>query len=219
MPQYIPKSKLKIQTTSGDEFIYKLTKKDYIGSYIETSNGKFYAGGNPQDLSTPIIPSTELTNVQFGHHPDVIKYKKIKIQPFDILKMTTPIISSRNTPRDEDYSIGHFPRFFAKKHNMDNDYTEIDGDTFLKLKTKSTEYDHRLYKVGSLEWALRGDVERANKIQLKRLEKNFPLLHTLFPILNEFQKSTDKVIMNTQSPSFSYQYGGETPSSGEGGGY
>ena len=216
---YIPKSKLKIQTTSGDEFIYKLTKKPYIGSYIETSNGKFYAGGNSQDLSTPLIPAVEITNVQFGHHPDVIKYKKIKIKPFDILKITTPIISARNTPTEESYTTGTFPRFFAKKHNMDNNYIEIDSETFIKLKTKDPLHDHRLYKIGFIEWALRGDVERSNKIQLKRLETKFPLLYTLFPILNEFQKSPEKAIIDTQSPSFSYQYGGETPSGGGGGGY
>ena len=227
MPQYIPKSKLKIQITSGDEFIYKLTKKPYIGSYIETSNNKFYAGGNPQDLSTPLIPSVEPTNVQFGYHPDVVKYKKIKVKPFDILKLTKPVVSARNIPKDEDYSTGYFPRFFAKKHNMDNNYIEIDGETFLKLKTKTTEYDYRLYKVGVIEWSLKGDVERSNRIQLKRLEKKFPLLYTLFPVLNEFQASTDKIIMNTQSPTFSYQYGGQEESittnvlysGGGGGGY
>ena len=38
---YLPKSKVKVKNTPGGEFIYKLTKKDYMGSFIETSDGKF----------------------------------------------------------------------------------------------------------------------------------------------------------------------------------
>ena len=43
---YIPKSKVKIQNTVGDELVYKMTDRDYEGDFIETSNGKFYAGRN-----------------------------------------------------------------------------------------------------------------------------------------------------------------------------
>ena len=38
---YIPKSKVKIQNTVGGELVYKMTDRDYIGDFIETSNGKF----------------------------------------------------------------------------------------------------------------------------------------------------------------------------------
>jgi hypothetical protein len=196
---YIPKSKLKIQSTSGDEFIYKLTKKPYIGTYIETSNYKFYAGGSTTDLSTEIIPSEEISSVEFGYHSDVRKYQILNKTPFNILKKTTPVINTRNTPSEKDHNLGYFLRFFAKKHNLDNDYIEIDPETYVKLKSKLPHHDHRLYKVGQIEWSLKGDVEKTNRLQLKKLEIQFPLLYTLFPLLNEYQSSVDKRLINTQS--------------------
>lgn len=205
---YLPKSKLKIQTASGGELVYKISRKPYSGTYIETSNNKYYAGGNPQDLSTELVIFQKATTVEFGSHPDVTKYKKLNKTPFDTLSQTLPVVSSRNIPEEEEYEAGYFHRFFAKRHNTE-DYIEIDFETFGRLKNKNPQHDYRLYKVGQIEWALKGDVEKTNSLNLKRLEKRFPLLNTLFPILNEFQKSTDKVITTTQTPSFTYQYGGQ----------
>ena len=60
---YFPKSKISIKETTGDEFIYSSTRKPYIGSYIEFSDGSYYAGKNPRKLGERIerpeeIPST-----------------------------------------------------------------------------------------------------------------------------------------------------------------
>lgn len=223
---YLPKSKLKIQTTPGGELVYKISRKPYSGTYIETSTNKYYAGGNPQDLSTELTFFEEATTVEFGSHPDVTKYKKLNKLPFNTLSKTLPIISTRNIPEEEDYNRGYYPRFFAKKHNSNDDYFEIDAETFVKLKNKNPQHDYRLYHIGQIEWALSGNTEKINSANLKRLEKNFPFLNVLFSVLNEFQKSTEKVITNTQTPSFSYQYGGQNQnisgggsSGGGGGGY
>ena len=62
-----------------------------------------------------------------------------------------------------------------------------------------------------------GDAEKTNSAQLKLLEKEFPLLYLLFPILNEFQNTTSTVI-RTEAPTFNYQYGGVTQTSGTSGG-
>ena len=37
----IPKSQYKIQYTSGDEFVFSKTLKEYVGYYIRTNDGKF----------------------------------------------------------------------------------------------------------------------------------------------------------------------------------
>ena len=72
---YIPKSKVKIQNTVGGELVYKMTDRDYIGDFIETSNGKFYAGTDTSNFSTELVKAVIPTGVEFGHSPDVIRYK------------------------------------------------------------------------------------------------------------------------------------------------
>ena len=47
---YIPKSKVNILETSGNEFIIKSTGDYHIGKYLELSNGKYYAGTNVINL-------------------------------------------------------------------------------------------------------------------------------------------------------------------------
>ena len=44
---YLPKSKYSVKTTHGNELVYKRDKnKVYVGDYMLTSNGKYYAGVN-----------------------------------------------------------------------------------------------------------------------------------------------------------------------------
>ena len=147
--------------------------------------------------------------------------KKINPQTFNALKTTREVVATRVKPEDEDYNRGFYMRFFVKKHNLENSYMEIDAETYHKLVNKNPQYDYRLYKTGNIEWSLRGDAEKTNTLQLKRLEKDFPLLYVLFPILNEFQATT--AVVRTETPTFNYQYGGVTQvtsgTSGGGSGY
>ena len=212
---YLQKSKVKIQDTPGGELIYKLTKKDYIGSFIETSDGKFYAGGDLLDLSTELeLPL--VSKVKFGASKDVVRYKKIKPHPHKTLAVTNPVIGTKIKPTEEDYNKGHFIRYFAKKHNVDNDYIEINDETFVRLSRKDPIYDFRLYKVGFIQWQLKGNVHKINSLKMKELERDFPFLYVLFPIVNEYQK-VGRRIVRPQSKRFDYQYPGS--SGGGGGGY
>ena len=212
---YSPKSKINIQTTPGGEFVYKLTKRDYIGTYIETSDGSFYAGGDPSDLSTELeLPL--VSKVQFGGGPDVQDYKRIKPTPHLFLAKTSPVIGAKPKPTEEDYNRGYFGRFFAKKHNVNTDYIEIDAETYIKLSKKEDIYDYHLYKVGFITWTLKGDVININTNNIEKLKKEFPFLYTLFPLLNEFQK-TNKRLQYSTMEGFQYQY--PESSGGGGGGY
>ena len=225
---YIPKSKIIIKNTSGQELMYKISKEDYAGEFIETSGGKFYAGNNTSDLSTELIKNVENANVDFGDHPDVLNYKNIKTAPSDFLKKTNPVIGTKPKPTNEDYKQGWFNRYFIKKHNSNIDYIEIDEKTYVELYQRSSTYDWRLYEVGEIQWALEGNVEGINKLNIKNLNKRFPFLSNFFPILNEYQKGATINITqdNTPQTSFSYQYptngssnNESMPSGGGGGGY
>ena len=215
---YIPKSKLKIQNTIGGELLFKISKKDYIGDFIETSNGKFYAGSDSSDLSTELILSITPTKVDFGGSSDVLKYKKINTDPFNKLKNTKTIISSRTKPTEEDYSKGWYYRFFAKRHNSNTDYIEINEETYTKITNQDGTYDHRLYELGIIQWALIGNVEGINTNNIKLQEKRFPFLKTLYPLPNEFQKKGINKLTNQPPKTFIYQYPANG-SSDEGSGY
>ena len=188
---YIPKSKVKIQNTVGGELVYKMTDRDYIGDFIETSNGKFYAGTDTSNFSTELVKAVIPTGVEFGHSPDVVRYKKLLKKHFNILKITKTIIGSRPKPQEEDYIRGWFVRYFVKRHNSDFDYMEINEEDFNSILNQDGKYDHRLYKVGNMQWTLKGNVEGINNTNLKRHLKNFPLLNNLFSMLNEYQKGAD----------------------------
>ena len=201
---YLPKSKINIQNTPGGELMYKFTKKDYIGSFIETSDGKFYAGGDLSDLSTELVFPL-ISKVTFGNGKDVRKYKNIQPNPHLSLSNTQPVIGTKPHPTEKDYERGSFPRYFIKKHNGDTDYVEIDNITYTKLERKDSTYDYRLYEVGAIEWALSGKVHEINNLNIKLREKEFPFLYVLFPVLNEYQKIGRRVMRN-KSTKFSYRY-------------
>ena len=216
---YLPKSQIKIQNTPGGEFTYKLTSKNYVGTYIETSNGKFYAGGDPTNLTNE-LKRPFVSNVQFGGSPDVTTHIKLQPKPHKFLSKTSPIISTKPKPTEEDYKKGHFGRFFIKKHNNNTDYIEVNPETYMDLSKREGMYDHHLYKKGFIQWALKGDVISINNTNIKKLEKSFPFLYVLFPILNEFQKIKRPPRFKLPTD-FQYKYpptGGST-SGGGGGGY
>ena len=75
---YTPKSKILFKSTSGDELINKLTKKYYIGDYMEFSNGKLYAGKNSLKLEIELIPSIEKTNNRMGTTYNAQRYSNLK---------------------------------------------------------------------------------------------------------------------------------------------
>ena len=74
---FIPRSKIIIKNTSGDELVYKDSRKSYIGSYIETSKGKLYAGTdnvNPGLELVKLRDKVTLTDKIFGYTKDVRKF-------------------------------------------------------------------------------------------------------------------------------------------------
>tara|TARA_R110000823_G_scaffold133492_2_gene262241 strand:+ start:622 stop:1275 length:654 start_codon:yes stop_codon:yes gene_type:complete len=212
---YIPKSKIKIQETLGDEFLNKISKRPYKGSYIETSDGKFYAGNNSTNLSLEIHPLPK-THFRGGSSEDITKYIGIKPNIHKILSELSPIIGTKPKPLQEDYTKGFFIRFFVRRINSDTQYTEVDEIIFTKLKRQDSTYDYHLYQIGAIKWALRGDVININTLTIKRNKKLFPFLITLFPQNNEYQRTED-IISQPSTTSFKYQFPTSPSTSGGGG--
>lgn len=184
---YLPKSKVNIKEASQGEFIFKKNKKPFSGKYLELSNGKYYAGVNTINLGEELVKAVEEpSNNQMGSNFDVKKYNILDSKKEKFLKNTKPLSTNKNTPTEQDYQRGYYTRYFAKRINQSKSYIEISLDTFKKLQEK-TDYDHRLYIIGSVTWALKNGTRKTNNNNLKLLERTFPYISDFFPILNEFE--------------------------------
>ena len=60
MSNYIPKSNIKISNTGNKKFVYVSNKISYTGYYIETAEGKYFAGRDPLPLTQEIIPFEDI---------------------------------------------------------------------------------------------------------------------------------------------------------------
>jgi len=184
---YLPKSKVNIKEASSGEFVYRKGKKPFKGKYLELSNGKYYAGTNVINLGDELVKAKEdPSNNRIGNSFDSQKYSLLKKKKKKFLQNTKRVPISKPTPTEEDYDRGYYTRFFAKRINQSESYIEINSDTFQKLQEK-TDYDHHLYVVGTITWALKNGTRKVNNNNLRILERTFPYISNFFPILNEYE--------------------------------
>ena len=125
---YIPKSKINILNTSGGEFVLKSTNQEYIGDYIELSNGKFYAGNNSQKLDEELI--IPLTSNKLGNSRNNLIYSNLKPKKANFLAKVKTIYPTKTLPTQEDYNKGYYTRYFIKKVNEPKGYIEVNVDVF-----------------------------------------------------------------------------------------
>ena len=186
-----------------------------MGPYIETSEGKYYAGNDVKYLGAELIKPFKIST-KFGGGEDFNRYLKLRIEPYRTLSITKDIPTTKIPPTEEDYKKGWYRRYFMKRINHNQAYKEIDKDTYRALKEESKSFDYRLYEVGSIKWWVVGNTEPLNNINIERHKKMFPFLKGLFSAPNEFQKIDELLQQSTQT--FTYIYPEEN-SGGGGGGY
>ena len=191
---YIPKSKINILDTPGGEFVIKLTNQEYIGKYIELSNGKYYMGSNPTQLDQELI--IPLPTNKLGDSKDFELYSTLKPSNMKFHSEVKTIYPTKTKPTKEDYNKGYYNRYFAKKVNELRGYIEIDVDIFNSIKQRKKEYDFNLYEVGLITWNLKNGTIASNFQNLQILERTFPFISILFPLLNEFERIDTILITN-----------------------
>ena len=185
---YQPRSKYKILKTSGKEYVYKGTNIYYIGSYIQLSNGKNFAGNDITKRGKELVIYVPLPK-NFARNLKTQKYNKLKPKKFHFLKNVKNLINTRPSPTKKDYAKGSFIRYFAKRNNTEAGYIEIDKKTHESILKKKKEYDHNLYQVGKITWALEGNVVNINDNILSIKEKEFPHLSEFFDMLDQYKKT------------------------------
>lgn len=186
---YTPKSKILFKSTSGNELINKLTKKIYIGDYMEFSNGKLYTGKNSLKLGDELILLFKSTNNEIGASYDSLRYSNLKPPTKKSLSKYKQIPSSKPLPTEEDYKKEYFVRYFSKRVNQQFGFIEIDKTTYESLADKKEKYDPNLYRVGTLTWSLKENPIQTNHLQIQKIERSFPLISTFFTNLSEYKRN------------------------------
>ena len=188
MSKYYPLSQIKTNLyTNGDEFYQSDTGKPYSGYYYTISDGDAFTGKNPANgtsiLLIPLksnnsdasenespkeITTTDLVNPNFDIETDitnVLNYMDIsgKIGVRNIPSLISPI------PSLNDYKIGEFQRYFAKKTN-ELIYIEINKITYNKLLQQDSTIAFDLYIPISLPWNLVGEEKQVFESNKKIVE-------------------------------------------------
>ena len=192
--KYIPSNKKTIKTTRGKTFIRKLDLQKYRGTYIETSDGRFYEGTIIESGKELIkVNSISSTEKKFGNNSPTIAFNTLNPSIKNHLSKTKDPSVVRNVPNEEDYFRGYYYRYFLKRING-SQYREIDKETYTSINNKEYSYDYNLYEIGSIKWFLKGNVFKDNSRQILNLKPTYPNLINLFPVLNEFQEVLPNVL-------------------------
>ena len=197
---YIPKSKLVIKQAEPDAltdsfFTLSSPKVPYAGPYMETSDGRYFIGTNFTTKGEELFKTKEI-NPNFADGDDFDTYLNVNSLPYNFLKKVKPIPAFKNIPTEKDYERGYYDRYFVSRVNQQFGYKEIKPKIYKSIIEEQGEYDHHLYDVGSIKWAIMGNVYKINQLNILQKEKRFPYLGFLFPILNEFQRSNLQVQTN-----------------------
>jgi hypothetical protein len=170
---YYPKSEiLKVDYTSGSEFLIKSSKKFYVGYYYATNDGKYFSGQEYNSTTVELVkpfnkvPSrNESSNYEFHYA----------------------------MPTDSDYEKGFFIRYVIKRVNS--------GLETIK-EISSEEYKsallNPLYSAKSFNWKLTGPlyttpedvpgIVNTNQKTLDELEKSIPEVKKYFTNLAQYAK-------------------------------
>ena len=169
---YYPKSQIQINLyTKGNQFQLVSSGEEYIGYYWRTSKNEYFTGRNPDEGSSlalkPILPSPPSTVNTLVIQPHNTLYNKLK--NIDTNKVLLLPSYKKPSPTLEDYQVGSFTRYFAKKQTQIL-YIEISKDTFDKLKNQASAYAYSEYTIFTLPWQ---KVQQTNQKVISTLEKGY----------------------------------------------
>jgi len=184
---YYPKSQIVPNLyTNGEEYVYAVNSKEYIGHYFATADGKFFTGKNPNNKPnqrlTPLssTPENNDPTIQSEYIPEdyyVINDYYYYAKGINIFNMGAPPPlpkSSFPTPTQKDYEAGEIQRYFIKKYN-EILYIEIDKEDYPKYAKRTQEVNSSLYLPFKLPWVITGNRKKAfkvNQASVNRIERS-----------------------------------------------
>tara|TARA_R110002020_G_scaffold155872_3_gene337257 strand:+ start:4105 stop:4701 length:597 start_codon:yes stop_codon:yes gene_type:complete len=164
---YFPKSQITTDLTSNGNLAIKSNNKPYFGLYYSTSKGKFYTGATPNSggnlelvLITPENSSPTFEPGDIDAEGIDLRFSSILTNSYSNLKnisdnstVPSPPKPYTSTPTPQDYQIGEYRRYFAKKTN-ELIYIEISKETYNKFKSNDPTVASNLYDCLFLPWSL-----------------------------------------------------------------
>ena len=157
------------------EFVFASNTLPFSGSYHQLSNGRYYTGALHSNDSVEIIPISSITQPSsISNDPRVNAtlvvvddtnttnsvYSRLTNQ--DTLVKEAPT-NLQNLPTEQDYQIGEFTRYFAKKINQDS-YLEFTKDLYDRLISKDPSIYYEQYIAFKMPWRLTGNKEQTYKV-------------------------------------------------------
>ena len=179
MALYYPPNQIKpnLFANSG-EFVFSSNTLPFSGSYHQLSNGRYYTGALHSNDSLEIIPITSLTQPNSISNNPRVNVTLVVIDDTNAVNNTYSRLTNQDTlvkeaptnlqnlPTEQDYQIGEFTRYFAKKINQDI-YIEFTQDLYDRLISQDPSIYYEQYTTFKLPWRLIGD-----KQQVARTNKN-----------------------------------------------
>ena len=172
---YYPKSQIKTNLyTNGGEFVVLSTGLGYRGSYYKISTGQTFTGPSPSKDSQELVP------LENGYDGVTLKKSEFITVKRDVigsppLPSQLPLLrylplAFSPYPTQEDYNVGEFQRYFAKKIN-ELIYIETDKDTYSKLVEQNPELYYEQYFPFSLPWDVSGEKQQVYKTNKNIVER------------------------------------------------
>jgi len=184
---YYPKSRIVTGLyTNGGEYKYKVNDEEYVGFYHKFYNGKVFTGktqkNSPKFELVPLIGklnSPDKLNIfdtdnkiaLFLEDPDPIVNKEKWNQGMivDYLKLQGLPTNEDNPrkvpttffpqPTKEDYEKAYILRYFAMKENEKNNFTEINKESYDKIKQQDPKWMWDQYRIFNVVWTISGETK------------------------------------------------------------
>jgi len=142
---FIPPTKYKKpKSTSGNEFVEKLTGKMYKGFYIETYRGIFLAGKSPEDNGVELVKINQGAN--FAQRVAPVGFSLL-------ISIFTKLF--KPTPTSGQTKSGVLPRYFVQD-KLTNKVVETDKQSYDQAQKIQT------VRTASTDWIIKGPAEDQN---------------------------------------------------------
>ncbi len=186
---YLPPSQYTVKYTNGDEYRFTSNLKAYKGYYIETLDGRLFAGSDPQLINgtLEVIAEQAPSSITLNTVNNLIYNRLTQFKTQQQGKFQ-PVPSSKPKPTQQDYQNGFFTRYISVRRN-DVSIQEISKDTY-DIMAKRTQHNPDLYARFKFNWELGDNAAEANTKILRRLNQQVPGIFDFF--INKSEYSTSK---------------------------
>jgi hypothetical protein len=172
---YYPKNRVKTNLyTEGREYAIESTGQPYKGYYHKLYTGELFTGKTPSDLPVEkliLIPPNINGELPFSNdnYKQIFNISGYLVSTYNYLNITNSSLAEKNLPYPitpqpipQDYQLGEFRRYFAKKIN-EIKFIEINKDTYDNLNSQNSSWLWELYQVFFIPWSISGDKQTVAK--------------------------------------------------------